>query len=144
MSEQETTRPQVGLGLLITKGDEILLGKRKGSHGAGEFGGPGGHLEGMESFEESILRELAEEAGTNLQVKNLQFLCVTNMKKYPPKHYVDIGMVAEWDSGEPEVCEPHKLESWKWYRLDELPEPLFGCVTNYIEAYKTGKRYFIS
>ena len=135
-------RPQVGLGLLVIKDDKMLLGKRIGSHGAGEYGGPGGHLENGESFEDCILRELAEEAGTGFKVKNLGFLCLTNLTKYAPKHYVDIGMVAEWESGEPVVMEPHKLESWDWYETDALPDPLFGIVPNYIEAHKTGRVYF--
>jgi 8-oxo-dGTP diphosphatase len=63
---------------------------------------------------------------------------------YAPKHYVDIGMIAEWESGEPQVMEPEKLESWGWYDLDDLPSPLFNAITNYIEAYKTGRKYFKS
>lgn len=138
----ELMRPKVGVGLLIIKDGSILLGQRKSSHGEGEFGGPGGHLEQNESFEECILRELSEEAGDEIKVKNLGFLCVTNMMKYPPKHYVDIGMVAEWDGGDPIVMEPHKLVSWNWYPIDALPEKLFGCMENYLEAHKTGQSYF--
>lgn len=135
-------RPKVGIGFVIIKNGKILLGKRKASHGAGEFGAPGGHLEGMESFEVCVLRELREEAGEQIKVKNVRFLCVTNLTKYAPKHYVDIGMVADWESGEPVVAEPHKLESWAWYAIDQLPEPLFGCMENYLEAYKNGTAYF--
>lgn len=138
----EYDRPKVGVGLLIVKDGQILLGQRKSSHGTGEFGGPGGHLEGMESFEECVMRELSEEAGMDLRVKNLRFLCVTNLTKYPPKHYVDIGMVAEWESGEPIVGEPDKLVSWNWYKLDELPPVTFGCMENYLESYRTGRSYF--
>lgn len=68
-------RPQVGIGLLIVKGNRILLGKRKSPHGFGEFGAPGGHLEGMESFEDCILREFREEAGDTMKLKSLRF-CV--------------------------------------------------------------------
>jgi 8-oxo-dGTP diphosphatase len=139
---EEPARPKVGIGLLLIKGDKILLGKRKSSHGAGEYGGPGGHLELLESFEECVLRELAEEAGTTVKVKNVRFLCLTNLRRYAPKHYVDIGMVAEWVSGEPSVEEPDKLVSWNWYNIENLPLPLFGVEPNYIEAYKTGKTYF--
>ncbi len=135
-------RPKVGIGLLVVKGDKILLGQRKSSHGTGEYGGPGGHLEGMESFEECILREVAEEAGDDLKLRNLRFLCVTNLTKYPPKHYVDIGMFAEWESGEAVVAEPRKLESWGWYPIDHLPAPLFGCMENYIDAYRNKTVYF--
>lgn len=85
-----------------------MLGRRKGSHGAGEYGGFGGHLEGQESFEECILREMTEEGGLDIRIKNLGFLCVTNSRKYPPSHYVDIGMQAEYVSGEPHIPRPTK------------------------------------
>lgn len=135
-------RPKVGVGLLLVKDGKILLGKRKGAHGAGEYAGFGGHLEGLESFEDGLLRELAEEGGTDIKVNNLRFLCVTNLRKYAPKHYVDIGMVAEWDSGDPQVMEPDKIESWNWHDIDNLPAPLFGVIGNYVDAFKTGKAYF--
>jgi len=134
--------PKVGIGLLIVKDDEILLGKRKGSHGEGLYGGTGGHLEHGESFEACALRELAEEAGSSIKVKNLGFLCLTNFKDHLPKHYVDIGLVAEYVSGEPEVMEPDRVESWGWFNINHLPSPLFEVEVNYIEAYKTGRTYF--
>lgn len=136
-------RPQVGIGLLVVKGNSILLGERKSSHGKGEFGGPGGHLENFESFEDCIMREFIEEVGTEMRLKNLRYLCTTNLMKYPPKHYVDIGMVAEWESGEPIIGEPHKLKSWGWYDINTgLPKTMFGCMENYLDAYKTGRTYF--
>lgn len=144
MENLEYPRPKVGLGLVILRDNKILLGKRKGSHGAGEYGGPGGHLEGMESFEECITREMSEEIGDNLAIKNLGFLCVTNLTKYKPNHFVDIGMVAEWVSGEPQIMEPNKIESWGWYDLENLPTPLFGCVQNYIDSLKTKQPYYQS
>ena len=136
------TRPKVGIGVLLIKGNKILLGKRKSSHGEGEYSLPGGHLELDETFEECALRELAEEAGPKIKVKNPKFLCVTNLRKYAPKHYVDIGMLAVWVSGKAEVKEPDKQEGWSWFDINKLPAPLFGCTENYIEAYKTGKTYF--
>lgn len=67
----EPERPKVGIGLLLVKDGKILLGKRKGAHRAGEYSGPGGHLELLESFEDCVLRELEEEAGANVKVKNI-------------------------------------------------------------------------
>lgn len=135
-------RPKVGIGLLLLKGNKILLAKRKGALGTGEYGGPGGKMESQETFEETILRELAEEAGSDIKIKNIKFLCLTNLRKYAPEHYVDIGMVAEWVSGEPIQTEPHKLGKWSWYDIDDLPSPIFACEPNYVEAYKTGRVYF--
>lgn len=142
MTEQ---RPRVGIGVFLVKdGNKILLGKRKGAHGEGEYALPGGHLELGETFEECALRELAEEAGPNIKIKGVRFLCLTNMRRYAPKHYADIGILVEWVSGKPKVMEPHKKEDWQWYDLDDLPKPLFGCTDNYIEAYRTGKHYFLT
>jgi 8-oxo-dGTP diphosphatase len=139
----ENNRPKVGIGLLIIRGDMILLGRRKNAHGAGEYGSVGGHMEYMESFEACIRRELVEEAGDELKIKNLRFLCVDNVKEYAPKHYVDIGMVADWESGEPRVMERDKVESWEWFPIADLPKPLF-IVDRYLHAYKTGKYFYDS
>src|ERR1700744_91334 len=95
-------RPKVGIGIFLIKNGHLLLGRRKDSHGDGEYSLPGGHLELGESFEECVLRELAEEAGTAIKVKKAKFLCVTNMLKYAPKHYVYSGRLAEWIDGESE------------------------------------------
>lgn len=131
---------KVGIGVLIFKDGKILLGKRKGSHGEAQYGGPGGHLEYGETAEQTALREIKEECG--LEVQNLQMLCVSDLLTYLPKHYIDIGFKADWVSGEPKVLEPHRLESWAWYDLDDLPDNLFGCAPAYIESHRTGKKYF--
>ncbi len=137
---KDDERAKVGVGVFIIKGDKVLLGKRKNAHGANEYGGPGGHLEHGETIEQTALRETAEECG--IKIRNLRMLCVSDLLTYFPKHYLDIGFAAEWESGEPQVLEPHKLESWGWYDLDNLPKNLFGCFTAYVESYQTGKKYF--
>lgn len=138
----DKVRPRVGIGLLIVKGDQVLLGKRKNAHGHGEYASTGGHLENNETIEQCCLRELQEEAGTAIKIKNLRFLCLINLRKYRPKHYIDIGMIAEYESGQPKVMEPKKKESFEWHALDNLPSPLFGTIAQYIEASKTGKTFF--
>lgn len=137
---KEETVAKVGVGVFIVKDGKVLLGKRKNSHGANEYGGPGGHLEYGETLEQTALREIGEECG--IRVKNLRMLCVSDLLTYYPKHYVDIGFTAEWESGEPQVLEPHKLESWEWYDIDNMPDNLFGCVNAYAESYTTGKKHF--
>ncbi|OGZ68766.1 MAG: hypothetical protein A3D44_02100 [Candidatus Staskawiczbacteria bacterium RIFCSPHIGHO2_02_FULL_42_22] len=140
MEHQKELRPKVGIGVIVVKDGKILLGKRKNSHGDGEYAGTGGHVEYMESFEECAKRETLEEAG--IEIENIRFLCLVNVKDYAPKHYVDIGLVADWKSGQPTVLEPDKLEGWDWYDVDNLPSPLFGMIPNYIEAYKTGRHFW--
>lgn len=137
---QVETHPRVGVGVMILKEGKILLGKRKVAHGTGSYAFAGGHLEYMESFEECALREIAEECG--LKVKHLRFQYLANLKLYAPKQYVHIGMIAEWESGEPQNLEPERSEDWAWYPLDALPSPVFPTCLLAIESYKTGRAYW--
>lgn len=136
----DISQPLVGVGVMVCRKGTVLLTRRRGSHGAGEFSFPGGHLEHGETFEQCAVRETREEAG--IEIKNLRFLYLTNSRFYVPKHYVHIGMVADWDHGEPRVMEPEKTEAWKWYPINEPPEKLFGFCEMAFRAYRTGEKYF--
>ena len=139
--ENKELRPKIGIGVLIFKDGKVLLGKRRGTdHGDSEYCPPGGHMEHMETFEECVKRETREETG--IEIKNIKFLLVLNQKFYAPKHYINVGFIADWDSGEVKNMEPDKCESWGWYDIDHLPSPLFKTQPFYIEAFKTGKNFF--
>lgn len=69
---------RVGCACIIQSSEHpgcVLLGKRQGSHGAGKFALPGGHLEMGESWEDCLSREVKEE--TNLDVADLKLVHVT-------------------------------------------------------------------
>ncbi len=127
-----TNITKVGIGVAIFKhysfNTQVLLGRRKGSHGEGEWSFPGGHLEYMESFEDCALREIAEEVGHDFKVKNFKVVSLINLVDYAPKHYIDIGLMCEWVSGEPIVMEPDKCQEWKWFDFDVLPSPRFATI----------------
>jgi len=127
---------------MIMKDGKVLLGKRKGSHGEGEYSFPGGHLEYMESFGECARRETREECG--IEIDNIRFQFLSNVIKYAPKHYVHIGLTADYKNGEPKVLEPEKCESWDWYAIDDLPQPIFEMCQQGIDCYKTGENYIDS
>ena len=129
--------PKVGIGVVVLKQGRVLLGRRKGSHGAGEFAYPGGHLEYLETFEQCARREVREETG--LEIAEPRFLRLLNTRQYAPKHYIDIAFAAECLSGEPRVLEPDRVESWDWYALDALPSPLFGTCASAFEALRSGR-----
>lgn len=133
---------QVGIGVMVMKDGKVLLGKRKGSHGEGQYAFPGGHMEYMESFEGTAKREVMEETG--IEIENVRFLRLYNLKEYAPKHYCDIGLVVDWKSGDPKIMEPNKIEGWDWYDMEKLPQPLFSTIPTYIEAYKTGRNFWDS
>ena len=125
--------------MIILKDDKVLLGERLASHGSGTWSLPGGHLEFGETFEECALREAKEETGlTDLSVGDL--VCVGNDRVYD-KHFVTIGMVATWNSGEPVAAEPHKSKNWTWFSPEEVPDNLFLPSKLVIEAWREGKVY---
>jgi len=135
-------KPKVGIGVMILKDRKVLLAKRKGSHGEGEYAFPGGHLELNESFENCARRETREETG--MEIDNIRFLFLANVKKYAGKHYVHIGLIADWKSGKPKVLEPEKSEVWDWYELNNLPRPMFEMCRLSFESYETKNNYFDS
>lgn len=122
----DSCRPKVGLGvLLFNSSRQMLMGKRKNSHGEHTWANPGGHLEFGESFEECAVREVLEETG--LHISNPQFVGVTNnVFDNGAKHYVSVFMAAKYTEGQViQNLEPNKTEEWCWVALDKLPSPLF-------------------
>ena len=121
-------RPFIGVAALIFRDGKLLLGKRKGAHGAGHWACPGGHLEFGESIEACAAREVLEETG--LLIRNIQRVTFTNdIFMDEGRHYVTLFMTANAD-GAPRVLEPEKCEQWNWFGWDELPAPLFLPLEN--------------
>jgi 8-oxo-dGTP diphosphatase len=133
-------RPLVGVGAMIWRDGKVLLGRRQGSHGAATWGWCGGHLEFGETPEACATREIFEEAGLCVRVEDLKPLCVHNVVA-DGHHYVDIEFWTDRSSGEPEIKEPSKVESWDWFTLDRLPDRLFEPVRLAIAAWSSGRWY---
>lgn len=119
-------RPRVGVGIIVTHNNKILLGKRKGSHGAGQWSLPGGHLEYRETVEQCVLRELTEE--TSLKAHIIHLGPWSNDVIDEDKHYITLFAFVPHFEGTPKLLEPHKCEGWQWFDLHSLPEPLFPPV----------------
>ncbi|KAJ9430141.1 8-oxo-dGTP diphosphatase [Candidatus Pantoea symbiotica] len=117
--------PLVGIGVLIFRDGKLLLGQRKGSHGAGDWSAPGGHLEFGESPESCARREVLEETGLQLgELQNGAF--VSDVFPEVNKHYITLLMVAQDAIGEPQLMEPEKCHGWQWFAPEDLPQPLFA------------------
>ncbi len=115
---------QVGVGVILVRDDRVLLGQRLGSHGAGTWAMPGGHLEFGESIEQCASREVEEETG--LKLTRISHAAYTNnVFKDEGKHYVTLFVLGHGAQGEPRLCEPNKCAGWGWYLWNALPAPLF-------------------
>src|SRR5262245_17964427 len=138
MMNESTRRPQVGMGVLVIRRGRVLLGRRSGSHGAGYYAAPGGHIEFGESFEEAAKREVLEETG--LEITDLKLLSVGNYifaRDEGERHYIDIDFVCEAPEGQPKLMEPEKCEGWDWYDLENLPQPVFIVTERMIESFRS-------
>lgn len=124
--------PRVGVGVIVVRKKLVLLGKRRGSHGAGTWALPGGHLEFGESVEDCARREAAEETGLGLKL--IRPGPYTNdLMPSEGKHYLTVYVQASAEAGEPQLLEPEKCEAWAWFRWSELPENLFLPLKNLLK-----------
>ncbi|HUV16472.1 MAG TPA: NUDIX domain-containing protein [Pelolinea sp.] len=125
--------PRVGVATIILRNNQLLLIKRKKSHGAGSWAVPGGHLEYGESLEECAMREMREEVG--LEIGNVRFKAITNdlfSENY--LHYITIWMKGDCLSSEPIAASVDEVAEWGWFDLDALPSPLFIPLENLIKG----------
>lgn len=118
-------RPKVGLGVMIVKDKKVLIGKRKGAHGAGCYAFPGGHLEWFEEYSKCAEREVKEETGMSVIFDPIDALrpevfTTNNRMVEDDTHYITIFVKTLWMSGEPITTEPWNTEGWFWVTLDEL------------------------
>ncbi|HYV96611.1 MAG TPA: NUDIX hydrolase [Gemmatimonadaceae bacterium] len=127
----EGDRPRVGVGVLVLRNGRVLLGERKGSHGAATWAPPGGHLEYGETVETCAAREVLEETG--LAVSDLVRGPWTNdVFDADRRHYLTVFLIARNASGEPRVCEPAKCARWDWFEWSALPAPLFAPMASLV------------
>lgn len=103
----------------------VLVARRKGSRGAGDWAFPGGKLEPGEDLLQTAIRETSEEA--DVVIDDLRLVGVT-FDAFPAAGTAFFNFIfeARIASGNPRVMEPQKLVSkWEWRRWDRIPEPRF-------------------
>lgn len=122
--------PRIGTAIFIVRDDgRFLFLKRKGSHGAGSWSTPGGHVDFGEDPVETCKREAQEETGVG--VDGLAFVTLTNdYFEKDGKHYVTLWYVGKWNGLEPENLEPDKCDEIRWVDFDEMPTPRLLTYSN--------------
>jgi 8-oxo-dGTP diphosphatase len=129
-------RPQIGIGVLITKDDQVLLVKRRDVQGGAAWAPPAGRPEYGKSLEESVIRAAQEQIGAI--IADITFLAITNdVFDAQKKHAITIWMAARFVSSEPGMPAARAISATGWFSWDALPEPLFSP----FEHLLTGRCY---
>ena len=139
-------RPGVGVGVMILKDNQILLGLRNPDkvkaigeiQGQGTWTMPGGKVEYMDRLEDAAKRELEEE--TSLKATELELYCISD-DITETAHYVTIGFIANKYEGQVKTMEPETILEWQWFDLENLPENLYEPSRKCIKKYKKGLIY---
>ena len=92
-------RPRLGCAGLILRDGQLLLGKRNKEPNRGLWVLPGGGVEFGESFAQTLERELMEEAGIGVSVRNV--FKTYELINPPNEHRVIVYLFADYLSGEP-------------------------------------------
>ena len=134
--------PRVGVGVLIVKEGKVLIGKRKGSHGAGQYALPGGKLEWRETWEQCARREILEETGIEL-TGDVTYAYTCEAVIDDDNHWITVFMRADVPADTTTVnTEPDKCEGWEWMEWgdDKVPTPRFLPLDMILK--ETGPRRF--
>lgn len=124
MSDREyPLRPIVGIGIIVLKGDAVLLVRRGKPPNVGSWTLPGGAQELGETMEQAARRELAEETG--VVVGPLQLAAAVDNIRPDQNgrvqfHYTIIDYAGPWLSGDPVAGSDVSEAAWAPFaRLEE-------------------------
>lgn len=111
---------------LVKKEDKILLA-RSPHFPENMYSVLAGFLDGGETLEQCVAREVWEEVG--VRVKNIRYF---GSQPWPFSQSLMIGFLCDWESGEINI-DPKEIEAAAWFGLDDLPEiPSFVSLARFL------------
>lgn len=134
MTSKQNNRLFVGIGVLVWKDSQLLLGKRIVHNAENVWQFPGGRLEFGETVSECARREVIEEVG--IEIDHIEHLGYTNeVSSVSGRQYITLFVSAIIAGGNVTVMEPEKCECWQWFSASSLPKPLFRPISNYLKQH---------
>lgn len=114
-------RPIVGVGVVVLRGDDVLLIKRAKPPVSDNWSIPGGAQEIGETVREAARREVAEETGIEIEIVGLIDVVdgITRDDEGRAKfHYTLVDFAALWRSGDARAASD--AAATRWAGLDEI------------------------
>ncbi len=104
MSRAYPERPLVGVGVVVCKGDQVLLVRRAKAPRRGQWSLPGGAQKLGETVRQAAIREVREETGLEVALTTLLDAVDSISRDAAGRvhyHYTLVDFAAEWRAGEP-------------------------------------------
>ena len=125
--------------LLLEKDGQILLLKQTSNNG-GKYTLVGGTVEIGEYAKAALIRESKEEAGIELQRKNLKLVHTLHKKRVKDTRIILYFRATKW-KGEIEALETNKFKKVSWFNKYQLPKNISATVRHVLEKLGEDKRY---
>ena len=131
-------RPYVGVGIVVFRGDEVLLVERTKPPIRNRWSIPGGAQEIGETVHEAALRELMEETGLEADIIGLIDVVDSITRDQDSRvqfHYTLVDFAAEWRSGEAAAADD--VGAVRWVPLAEIEA--MGLWTETVRIIRRGQ-----
>ncbi len=128
--------------------DNVLMAKRgqKARDERGRWDIGAGRLEHKERVDETLRREIMEEYSTD--VLGTEFLGHRDVHRTNDDgietHWISLDFKVLIDKDKVALGEPDKFDSWGWFTLDSMPDPLHSQLPEFLSKYqdKLGHRKY--
>lgn len=123
MTREYPDYPMVGVGVVVWKDETVLLIQRGKPPRAGAWSLPGGRQELGETTREAGVREVLEETGIKIEIKDLIDVVDTINRDDSGRvrmQYTLVDYWAEWKSGEPTASTD--AADARWVHPEDLPD----------------------
>ncbi|MGH9000083.1 MAG: NUDIX hydrolase [Acidimicrobiia bacterium] len=120
MSPERILAPEVAVGAVVRRGDQILVVRRGRGPGTGRWSLPGGRVDFGETLAQAVAREVQEETGVDVDVG--EFLgWVERMGTEPaPYHYVILDFAATLPGPPGPLVPGDDAGDARWVPLSEM------------------------
>ncbi len=143
MDRRYPDKPMVGVGAIIFRRDRVLLIKRGREPAYGMWSVPGGLVEVGESLREAVRREVLEEVGLDVEVRDLVAALdrvILDEQGRIEYHYILLDFICESEEGNPAAasdvldCSFAAVDSLSQYSMTEGTEQVIRRAFDYTEG----------